>query len=394
MTYRFLLLLPFWLLVHPATAQLFDQPAFRPAALAGMNQTYNLNFAGAAATFDALQQQYPDHPAPYFLQAFNRWWQTYLSVTHEVHYDYIEERLELADDKVDALEDEPGYGPELAFFDFMLHALEARSHAYRNQWWSAMNAARRSIGPLEACIDYVGQASEFDMVAGVYHYYVATYHQNHPVIRPVLSFFPPGDVAQGLAELERAARTPDHLAQVEAMYFLGTIYSDEIDRPQAGVALTRKLAQRFPRNTWFQNDYGHALMGAGEVEAALAQLQPLIRAYEAQPGHATRHLTSQTTRHTTYLMMRVYHNRARVAMLQGKYREALAFFAQSNQVATLAEVEEDFYLPANQLYLGMCHDYLGQREQAKDAYEEVLELAENEPYKPQAKQYLDTPATP
>jgi len=388
MRYVFILLL----LASRLYAQVFDDPGFRPEALKGMNQTYNFAFEAAHETFQALERKYPDHPAPYFLQAVNRWWQTYLSVTMPRYYDYIEERLEIAEDKIDGLEDNEAYAQELAFFGFMVHALEARSHAYRNEWWSAMGAARRTIDPLEACIDYAGQAPEFDMVAGVYHYYVATYHESHPIIRPVLSFFPPGDVQQGLKEMERAANTPNHLAQVEAMYFLGTIYNDEINRPSQGVAMTRRLSERYPRNTWFRNDYAHALVRAGQQEKAQTILDELIDAYRSQSGHDSRHITSQSSRHTTYLMMRVYHNRALVEMKSSDYRSALDYFTQSNRMAELSNVEEDFYLPANQLYMGICHDRLGQREQAIEAYEAVLDLDENELYKADAKRYLKTPA--
>ena len=373
-------------------AQVFDDPTFRPQALNGMDQTYNLSFEAAHETFTALERKYPEHPAPYFLQAFNRWWQTYLLVTMPDYYDYIEARLEIAVDNIEDRADDPALAEELAFFGFMVHALEARTHAYRNQWWSAMNAARRTIDPLEDCIDYVGQAPEFDMVAGVYHFYVATYHESHPIIRPVLSFFPPGDVEQGLKEMERAARTPDHLAQVEAMYFLGTIYNDEIDRPQQGIQITRRLMERYPRNTWFRNDHAHALIVAGEEEKAQAILDELISAYQSQSGHASRHITSRSSRYTTYLMMRAYHNRARVAMKTGQPQSALDYFAQSNHMAQLANVKEDFYLPANQLYMGICHDRLGQRDEAVDAYEAVLDLEENELYKEPAKRYLKTPA--
>jgi tetratricopeptide (TPR) repeat protein len=382
-----------WLLVAGMLhAQVFDDPAFRPQALKGMNQTYNFAFEAAHETLQALENKYPDHPAPYFLQAVNRWWQTYLSVTMPDYYDYIEERLAIAEDKIDDLEDQAAYAPELAFFGFMVHALEARTYAYRNQWWSAMGAARHTIDPLEDCLDYLGQQPEFDMVAGVYHYYVATYHKSHPMIRPVLSFFPPGDVQQGLKEMQQAANTPGHLAQVEAMYFLGTIYNDEINRPSQGVAMTRRLSERYPRNTWFRNDYARALIGAGQEQKAQAVLDELINHYQSQAGHNSRNITSQSSRHTTYLMMRVYHNRAQVEMKSGDYRSALGYLAQSNHMAELAKVEEDFYLPANQLYMGMCYDYLGQRDQAIDAYEAVLDLDENEPYKADAQRYLKTPA--
>jgi tetratricopeptide (TPR) repeat protein len=375
----------------PLRAQLFDDPDFRPAAQQGLDQMYNLSFEAAGSTFYNLLQAHPDHPAPYFLLAFNRWWQTYLSITMPDYYGYIEDKLRKAEERLATIEDQPGYEEEYLFFKFMIHALDARAHAYRNQWWSAMNAAKRVVDPLESSLEYVGQAPEFYMLAGLYRYYVQTYHQAYPVVRPILAFFPDGDVEQGLADLEKASSTPN-IGQVEAKYFLGTIYNDEIDRYAAGIRIARELASRYPRNTWFQNDYAHALLQGGEFTQSARILQDLIEGHQQQSGHASRNIDSKESRFTTYLMVRVYHNQGLLRM-QGPsaYQAALDAFAQSNQMAKLAGVEEDFYLPANQLYIGMCHDYLGQRDPAIAAYRRVLDMEENARYRSRAKKYIENP---
>jgi len=373
-------------------AQVLDEASFRAKSQAGLDQMYNLYFNEAEASFVALQAEYPDHPAPYFMRALNRWWQTYLSVTMPDYYGFIEDQLEIAQEKLDDLEDNPSYERELPFFAFMIHALDARTHSYRNEWWSAMGAARRIINPLEASLEQEGSHPEYAMVNGVYRYYVATYHKSYPIIRPVLSFFPDGDEERGLRDLEKASREGG-IARTEAQFFLGTIYRDETHQPQKGLAVSQSLSQRYPRNTWFQNDYARALIQTENYVQAEQVLLSLSGKYEAQRQSENRNISSKYSRYPTYMMMRVYHNLGYLYMQNEKdYSKALLFFSKSNKMASLAGVEEDSYLPANQYYTGLCKDYLGQREDAIEAYEAVLDLEENEKYKADARARIKSPA--
>jgi tetratricopeptide (TPR) repeat protein len=92
-------------------------------------------------------------------------------------------------------------------------------------------------------------------------------------------------------------------------------------------------------------------------------------------------------------MIKVYHYLGYEALFAKKsYQTALNYFAQSNRMAKLAKVEEDNYLAGNQLYMGVCHDNLLQRDRAIQAYENTLDMEENTLYKEDAKKYLKAPA--
>lgn len=379
--------------ILPVRAQLFDDDQFRAQAQTGLDQMYNCSFESAGRTFYNLLEEHPEHPAPYFLLALNRWWQTYISVTMPDYYGYIDDKLNKAEDRLDLIKNKPGYDREYIFFKFMIHALEARAHSFQNEWWSAMGAAKKLVDPLEKSLYYVGQDPEFYMVAGLYHYYVETYHQQIPAIRPVLSFFPDGDIQKGLQELRTAAGT-FNMAQIEAQYFLGTIYAHEIDQPANALEVTGRLHRRYTQNTWFQNDYANALIVAGRPDEARPIIENLIATYQSQHGHQTRNINSKESLHTTYLMVRVFHNLGRIHMESGgDYDAALNAFEQSNLMATLSKVEADYYLPANQYYMGLCYDYMGMREQAIAAYEDLLELDENTAYESQARSHISSPPT-
>ncbi|GAB4429798.1 MAG: hypothetical protein OHK0039_48470 [Bacteroidia bacterium] len=351
-----------------ASGQIFSDPAFKDEVYQGLDLMYEMRYDAAAAHFERVRARHPDHPAPYFMLALNRWWQTYVSITTSKYYDYIEDQLELALDKNDLLRRKAGYEQEQVFFEFMSHALAARLAAYRGEWFSAVNAARKVIDPMKVGLGYAGQVPEFDMVAGLYHYYVATYHELNPVIRPFLSFFPAGDKAQGLRELEAAAARRS-LVQAESAYFLGTIYLDEIRQYDQGLRSTLQLWNRYPRNVWFKQEYARALVKSGQPQQGEALVDQLIGAFEAQPGHRERHISSLQSIYTTHLMIGVYHYKA-LARMYGhrRYDEALGLLARSDDMARLAGEEVNPYRCGNEVYRGICYDNLNRRSEALAAY--------------------------
>ena len=391
--YRFYIFLLIFFTSAPLSAQLFDDPAFRNQIYQGMDLMYEMRYNEADAFFLQLERQYPDHPSGYFMRGFNRWWQTYLSITTAEYYDFIEEQVEMALEKNEGLEKNEELEREHAFFEYMSYGLLARLDAYRDQFFPAVNQARKAIPAVKRSLKFVGQEPEFYLVAGLYHYYVATYSDYYPIVRPLMYFFPDGDKQKGLEEMELAGATAG-FTQQEANFFLTYIYLDELPDLPKGLKTARGLYQKYPRNTWFHTDYARALLLNKQYDAGKAELEKLRSAYIRQSSHQSRNITSLESRHTSYLMIKVYHYLGYEALFGNKsYQTALNYFAQSNRMAKLAKVEEDNYLAGNQLYMGICYDHLFQRDMAIQAYENTLDMEENTLYKDDAKKYLKSPAT-
>ncbi|RMG73389.1 MAG: hypothetical protein D6722_03860 [Bacteroidetes bacterium] len=388
------LLLVFWtLFALPLTAQLIPDPYLLKEGHQGLDLIYEMKFDAAEAHLAGLARAYPEHPGPPFLRALNRWWQTYISMSTRAYYDFIEGQLDESMSRNEALEEAPGRHKEYVFFQFMAHALEARLFAYRGEWFSAVNAARKLVSPMKASLKYVGTEPEFYMLAGLYHYYVASYHEFYPVIRPFLSFFPDGDKEKGLAEMVQAANTTS-IAQVEAGFFLGTIYLDEIGQPGKGLKQTQFLATRYPSNTKFELEYARALVKAGKYAQGEARLQAMRDRYISQPGFGTRNINSLESTTTSHLMIQVYHYLARVRLYgQQDFEGARFFLDQSDHMAKLAAVDESIYLTGNVYLRGLIADEQGEREAARKAYRRVLDMEANETYKTLAKAGLSRPLT-
>lgn len=375
----------------PAQVPVFNNTAVEAQIQHGLQLMYNMDYEGANRIFSGIQEAHPEHPAPYFMKALNRWWQTYISINTDAYYDYIEEQLDLAIEKNKLIEKKEGFEQEYTFFAFMNYALLSRLHAYRNEYMAAMGSARKVIGPLKQSLKFVGKQAEFYMVAGIYHYYAATYADLYPIVKPFMYFFPDGDKEGGLKELELAAST-ESFAQIEAAFFLSYIYLDELPDVAKGLQVSRDLYKKFPRNTWFETDYARALLLNGQFEAGEKQIDRLIAAYESQAGHENRNINSLHSRHTTHLMIKVYHYKGYAALYGHKdFDQAIAYFSLSDKMATLALVEEDFYLAGNRYYQGVCYDNLEERGKAIVAYEQTLDMDDNYFYKDQAKENLKRP---
>lgn len=377
-----------------AQSGVFKDPAYRAEAEKGLRFMYNLEFDRAEWVFTKLKNQQPEHPAGYFLLGMNRYWQTYISETTPDYYDYTEKQLELSLEKNKKLEGKPDLQAEYVFFEFMNYALEARLYSLRRNWFSAINTARKILGPVKDALKLVDESPEMYFIAGIYHYYVATYHNYYPVVRPFLAFFPDGNEQLGLAEIEKAGQIPN-FTQTEARFFLTYIYLDEVKKMGKGLEVTQKLVAEFPMNTWFQTDYARALIKNNRYAEGEKILLAQQKAFEQQSGWNNQVISAINSRYTTFLMIKAYHYQAITQIyLHKNYPAAMEYIRKSNQMAKLAGVKDDNYLAGNEYYMGVCYDNLRQRDAAVAAYRKTLDMDENSEYKDLAKLHLKTPHSP
>lgn len=391
--FEVLLILCFGLFLFPwpVRAQVFDDTTFRQRAAAGLDQVYNLAFEKAELQFLLLQKDYPNHPAPDFLLALNRWWQTYLSENTPTYYAYIDARISEALRKNAAFEERPAYELEYTFFQYMCYAFRARLFILQKDYWQAVGAGRKALTYLKKGFAFTDQAPEFFFSSGIYHYYAAAYPKDHPIVRPFMLFFPDGNAELGIQQLELAANQPN-FAQTEARFYLTEIYLHKEKALEQARRNARKLALQYPKNTWFQTDYAEALLAThnyGEAEKILTGLE---QRFAAVSGHETHNISALESTLTSQLMMRVYHYLGRVYLAQQQAPERCrAHFRKSLQHADFAGITEHPLLPANHFYVGTCYDRAGMREEALTAYHLALRLPENEGLKSQIKACIQAP---
>ena len=79
-----------------AFSQVFNDPEFDRQAKKGIQLLYNFEFDKAEAAFLPLKEKYPNHPAPYFFLATNRWWQNYICAKTPLYYGFVDNMIEKA----------------------------------------------------------------------------------------------------------------------------------------------------------------------------------------------------------------------------------------------------------------------------------------------------------
>lgn len=354
-------------------AQLLEDSLFCQQARQGLNHTYNADFDAAQVIFEALADSHPEHPAPHFLLATNRWWQTFICVTPHFHR-YIDQQVQMALAKNERFLADSPWPQEYTLFQYLGHALHARLATHRFEWFTAANRGRKVIPYLDDCIAYADSNVEFCFAAGIYHYYAATFAQTNALVRPFMAFFPDGNVTKGLSELERAVAEPN-FTQPEALYYLTYIYLEPAARDTVRAQqIAHQLWRAYPQNPWFACEYARVKVHTGFHADALPVLDALIERYEAQPGAAEQLISSLSSAYTTKLAMRAYHYRG-LARLDGEqaYEQAKLDFEVSLRYAARCGIEEDHYVAAGWFYLGRCHEGLQQPARAQEAYRKAEE---------------------
>jgi len=370
------------------SAQVFTDQHFRDLAAEGLEDTYNCAYEQAHATFSQLAEEYPTHPAPYFLLATNRWWQTFITTSHELHPQIetlLDTVLHLNETQLEA----SPYQLEYNFFQYMTYAFKARLHTLRHEWMSAANDGRKALPYLGECLAYADSSAEFYFSAGIYHYYADTYPRDHFYVRPFMIFFPDGNAELGLQELEKAVSVPN-FTRPEAMYYLSYIYLEKgVRSKEKAQAISAQLHREYPGNPWFACEYARVRVHTGKHREALPVLDQLIGRYESIPGSDDQQITSLVSPYTTFLMTRVWHYRG-MCMMYGKKRheEAIMAFEKSLKYADLCGLEGEPYLPASWYYIGRCKEALELPEEAVFAYRKVLKMDGNEAYEDKAKAAL------
>jgi tetratricopeptide (TPR) repeat protein len=391
MTKSFTLAILLTLSIFTSRAQIFEDPDFEREAQKGVELLYNFQFDAAEAVFLPLKDKYPNHPAPYFFLATNRWWQNYLSAQTPLYYKYVNSMIEKSLELNEQLADKPKLHMEYTFFQFMGNALKARVNAAQGNWWTAANAARKIITPIKEGFQYSNTRGEFAFASGIYHYYAEVYPREFPIVKPFMVFFPDGNEELGLRELKVAA-SQQHYAQIECLFYLSYIHLEERSDYADGLIVARTLHQRFPKNTWFRADYANALILNNQYTEARKILHQMISTFESKSGYNTRVIHSKQSRYTSHLMIKVYQYLGKIYLFKDKrYEQAKGYFEKSETMAKLANVEEDNLLAEDTYYIGRCYDGLGMREKAIAHYEKALDMEGNIYIRDEAKECLKSP---
>ncbi len=369
-----------FLTVCRVSSQNYDWVRHDSLIKAGVNQIYGIEFDKAEKTFDMVVKEYPTHPSGKFFKAMITWWRILLDLDNESmddkFYDQLEECIDMCDDIIDDNEK----SVDALFFKGGSLGFRGRLLAIRESWFDAALDGKEGLALVFDAYKANPKNVDIQLGFGIYHYYAEVIPQRYPVVKPFMVFFPKGDKARGLKELENVAWNGRY-ALLESRYFLMTLnfqFEENMDEARKWGNI---LLKDFPNNPNFQKYYGVTFVKENNYKEASKIFRDIYnKSLKGMLGYNKRY-----KREASYYLGMDFKNR-NIA------DSAAYYFDISEKLSREIDKEkESGFLINSVLYLGMLYDQLGQRDKAVRYYNEVLKLRERNDSHTLAKQYLKAP---
>jgi len=377
----------------PATAQpasdaaadtslstVLNDPFVKTTGQKGLNLLYNMRSEKAEALFQKIDARYPEHPVGPFLEGLNLWWTIMLDLTDTTHDDAFFDLMDEVIDRSEALLDEDEQHFDALLFKAAAHGFKARLESNRSNWWSALRAGRRAIGPAREVADSAPDGNgDYVFGKGLYDYYTAIIEEEYPAVKTFTWMIPDGDRERGLRLLKETAQTGRYV-QTEAIYYLAQVHYLYEEDFQNARHYVRRLRRRHPDNPYFHNFEGRIYAKWGRWNRAHEVFSEVVaRSEDGQAGY-NAHMEE---------VARYYLGRER--LYQREYEEALAHLERLDVLTDRADDETNRFRILGALYEGMVYDAMGERKKAKRRYRDVLAMDDPVGVHDRAERYLSTP---
>jgi hypothetical protein len=245
------------------------------ASAQAINDMYNFQFDRAEQQFRSIKQKYPDHPIAYFLLGLSQWWKININIDNtrydDLFYAYIDSALYFAK----KLYENPHCRIEAAFFLAAGHGFEGRLYGERGNWAKAAFASKNALKYFEDCKDKPYLSPELMFGDALFNYFSVWISENYPLLRPIMAFFPKGDKALGLKQLQTVARNSFYTRTEAQFWLMHILGSYENDVPGA-LLVSEYLHKTFPDNSYFHRSYARLLYASGYGNDAENQSRQIL----------------------------------------------------------------------------------------------------------------------
>ena len=342
----------------------------------GLDHLYNFRFSEASVAFARIDGRYPEHPIGPFLEGLSIWWQIMPTMTVDDHsHDraFIRAMSQSAD-RANALLKRDRSSFDGRFFRGAAHGFRGRLYSDREEWLRAAQDGRRALDDIFDLADADTANADLVFGEGVYRYFADAIPDRYPIVRPLMLFFPDGDRAWGIEQLERVVRE-GRFVRAEAAYFLLQIYTVFEPDVEKATAYASLLTTWYPGNPVFRAFEGRVAFRWGQWDRSRTLFESLLEMDAPNAVLSQAHF---------YL--------GRLDMLDLEYGLARSHFER------VAELESEYdgmsyFRVQSMLRLGMVHDARGDREAAVTTYKRVQRLPDRGNSRDRAKQYLRSPYT-
>lgn len=306
-----------------------------------LNDMYNMKFDRAEMQFRWIKQKYDWHPLPYFLLGLSQWWKIIPDVDNkqydETFHAYMDTSLMLSKKlyKINEIEG--------AFFLAATYGFVARLESDRGNWRKAALAGKNALSYVDEVRENVDFSPEVLFGDAIMNYYTEWIRDNYPVLKPIMWFFPRGDIEKGISQLKEVAHNAFY-TRTEAQYYLMRILANEENRYAEALPIVEYLRETYPDNSYFHRFYMSLLYRMGrhrELEQesllALSRIDSGMTGYEGVTG-----------RYACFYLGKMTKNKRKIEDSKNYFKRAIEF-------ARLTKDESAWYSVLSSYELGQYY---------------------------------------
>lgn len=346
----------------------------------GIKDVYSLNFPAAETKFRSLLRDNPKNPAGLFYLAMIDWWKILVDLEDQSKDDLFFKKLDDVIYVCDEILDEDPNNFDALFFKGGAIGFRGRLRSLRESWLKAADDGREALPIVNKVLKLQPKNADILLGTGIYSYYMSVIPDEYPAVKPLLIFFPSGDKAQGLKDLQRVAEK-GRFAKYEAMYFLMTLYQEFERDAQSSEKYAKMLTELFPENPVFLKWRGRAAVMRGDYPL----IKDIYTKLYAGAGAGKFGFSQKLKRETTYYLGFYY-------KALGQWDSSKTFLTEAVELSKkIDRSDPSGYWVNSLLYLGMAYDKLNLREEALKCYRDVLDIKEYSNSHRLAKMYINEP---
>lgn len=263
------LLLFFTVLVFGQTQKrLLQDPIGSEVARETVHLVFNYEFEKAEkqiTKFEALG--YDDHPGSALLHALVINMRMMFELENKSFGSEFERYLSLAIEQGNAMMEADPNSEEATFFVMFGHSYLAFFYSELNQTTKAIGESKKAYKYLKKGFELQKKNADFYLSSGLYNFYVEQYPIIRPIIKPLMSFFPPGNKKQGVAYLKEAYSKGTFTQPVALQYLQHVQMKYEMDY-EAALPYGEIMVKEYPGNYYFKSKYALNLLFLERYEEA------------------------------------------------------------------------------------------------------------------------------
>jgi tetratricopeptide (TPR) repeat protein len=329
------------------------EDSLRLLAEQGIDLAATLQYEKAIAAFDQLIRAEPENPRGYFLKSAAYFWmfsadmhnQQIGDIFKQISYqavDVAEKRLEENKQDINALFYLGGAYGSLGRYYGM-------TYSYLKSYWYG----KKGVKYLEQVVELDSTYYDAYLGLGIYHYLADVLPKFVKVLSFILGL--QGDHDLGIAELQLTAERGVY-ARIEALFFLGAIYTYRERDYQQAMNIWNKLLLRYPDNPGVLIHQGRCYASMGQCQSALDTYQKILDQKEMADRLPLASIHYQLG--TVYFKM-------------NDFEAAISAYKTALATDTLYSGARRWTYPWSLYGLGQIYEILGQPQQARDYYSQI-----------------------